>query len=128
MNRAIFLNVVEIVNCCFFLRKVAKSPSFVVVPQQLLKICVVFQVSGPLHHSSFFRFMGASLGICSANELYSFCMTHKYCNVSELPLVKLFFKESLEVKAKLLSSSKLIVIYHFFVFIIGLLKGRLVII
>lgn len=87
---AIFLNVVEIVNCCcFFFRIVAKSPSFVVVPQQFLKICFWTLTSLFL-----FYLMGASLGICSANELHSFWMTYKYCNVSELTIGKIILQKN----------------------------------
>ena len=35
----IFLNVVEIVNCCFFLRIVAKSPSFVGSSRVFIDLC-----------------------------------------------------------------------------------------
>ena len=39
ISRAIYLNVVEIVNCCLFLRIVAKSPSFVGSSRVFIDLC-----------------------------------------------------------------------------------------
>ena len=93
---AIFLNVVEIVNCCLFLRIVAKSPSFVGSSRVFKDLCRL-----PNFWTLILFFllylMSASLSIYSANGLYSFCVNHKWCHVTKSTIVKIILQITLEI-------------------------------
>ena len=92
----IFLNVVEIVNCCFFLRIVAKSPSFF-GPSRVLKDLCRLPKFWTLILFFLLYLMGASLSIYSANGLYSFCMNHKLCRIQKSTFDKIFLQITLEI-------------------------------
>ena len=88
----IFLNVVEIVNCCLFLRIVAKSPSFVGSSRVLKDLCRL-----PNFWTLILFFllylMGASLSIYS----FSLCMTHKCGDLMKPTTVKILLQITLEI-------------------------------
>lgn len=76
MATAIFLNVIEIVNCCFFLRIVAKSPSFVGSSRVFKDLCRLRNF-WTLNLFFLLYLMGASYSIYRANEWYKFCYITK---------------------------------------------------
>ena len=96
ISRLIFLNLVEIVNCCLFLGIVAKSPSFVGSSRVLKDLCRL-----PNFWTLILFFllylMGASLSIYSANGLYSFCVNTKWCHVTKSFIVKIILQITLEI-------------------------------
>ena len=73
---AIFINVVEIVNCCFLLRIVAKSPSFVGSSRVFKDLCRLRNF-WTLILFFLLYLMGASYSIYSFNELYKCCYITK---------------------------------------------------
>ena len=88
----IFLNVVEIVNCCFFLRIVAKSPSFVGSSRVLKDLCRL-----PNFWTLILFFLlyliGASISIYS----YSLRITPTCSYVTKLTVVKIILQITLEI-------------------------------
>ena len=92
ISRAIYLNVVEIVNCCLFLRIVAKSPSFVGSSRVLKDLC---RLSNFWTLILFFLLylMGASLSIYS----YSLCMTNECGDLTKSTTVKILLQITLEI-------------------------------
>ena len=89
---AIFLNVVEIVNCCLFLRIVAKSPSFVGSSRVLKDLCRL-----PNFWTLILFFLlyliGASISIYS----YSLRITPTCSYVTKLTVVKIILQITLEI-------------------------------
>ena len=73
---AIYVNVVEIVNCCFFLRIVAKSPSFVGSSRVFKDLCRLRNF-WTLILFFLLYLMGASYSIYGFNELYKCCYITK---------------------------------------------------
>ena len=73
---AIYVNVVEIVNCCFFLRIVAKSPSFVGSSRVFKDLCRLRNF-WTLILFFLLYLMGASYSIYRFNELYKCCYITK---------------------------------------------------
>ena len=92
----IFLNVVEIVNCCFFLRIVAKSPSFF-GPSRVLKDLCRLPKFWTLILFFLLYLMGASFSIYSTKGLYSFCMNYKLCHIKKSTFDKIFLQITLEI-------------------------------
>ena len=92
ISRAIYLNVVEIVNCCLFLRIVAKSPSFVGSSRVLKDLCRL-----PNFWTLILFFllylMGASISIYS----YSLCITPTCSYVKKSTVVKIILQITLEI-------------------------------
>ena len=89
---AISLNVVEIVNCCLFLRIVAKSPSFVGFSRVLKDLCRL-----PNFWTLILFFLlyliGASISIYS----YSLRITPTCSYVTKLTVVKIILQITLEI-------------------------------
>ena len=89
---AISLNVVEIVNCCLFLRIVAKSPSFVGSSRVLKDLCRL-----PNFWTLILFFLlyliGASISIYS----YSLRITPTCSYVTKLTVVKIILQITLEI-------------------------------
>ena len=92
ISRAIYLNVVEIVNCCLFLRIVAKSPSFVGSSRVLKDLCRL-----PNFWTLILFFLlyliGASISIYS----YSLRITPTCSYVTKLTVVKIILQITLEI-------------------------------
>ena len=92
ISRTIFLNVVEIVNCCLFLRIVAKSPSFVGSSRVLKDLCRL-----PNFWTLILFFLlyliGASISIYS----YSLRITPTCSYVTKLTVVKIILQITLEI-------------------------------
>ena len=92
ISRAIYLNVVEIVNCCLFLRIVAKSPSFVGSSRVLKDLCRL-----PNFWTLILFFLlyliGASISIYS----YSWRITPTCSYVTKLTVVKIILQITLEI-------------------------------
>ena len=92
ISRAIYLNVVEIVNCCLFLRIVAKSPSFVGSSRVLKDLCRL-----PNFWTLILFFllylMGASISIYSC----SLRMTQTSSYAMKLIIVKIILQITLEI-------------------------------
>ena len=91
ISRLIFLNLVEIVNCCLFLGIVAKSPSFVGSSRVLKDLCRL-----PNFWTLILFFllylMGASLSIYSC----TLCMTQTCSYVTKSIIVKIILQITLE--------------------------------
>ena len=104
---AISLNVVEIVNCCLFLRIVAKSPSFVGSSRVLKDLCrlpnfwtlILFF----LHY-----LMGASLSIYSC----SLCITQTCSYVKKSTIVKIILQITLEILNSLVMMILVVFLNH----------------
>ena len=107
ISRAIYLNVVEIVNCCLFLRIVAKSPSFVGSSRVLKDLCrlpnfwtlILFF----LHY-----LMGASLSIYSC----SLCITQTCSYVKKSTIVKIILQITLEILNSLVMMILVVFLNH----------------